>query len=104
MEKKDLKKIVALKDLKKIEEEVVKAGYTLAKKIKKAGEVGLVELFQADEVCVSPNVRTIEKYFQIAIYDNVKGGEKWEWLVVFEEKKFNQSRIPSAIKIYVKEK
>lgn len=104
MDRKELKKIVALKDQNKIQEEIEKQGWLIAKDTGYAGQVGLVELFNANEICCSPKVKKDDKYYQIAIFDDVEGGKKWVWLVFCVEKKYGLGKLPSALKIYVKEK
>ena len=106
MDQKTLNKVVNLKDADKIIVWLEENGWTKAKDTSYLGNVSLVDLFTAKELCVSPYKRIDggNKRLQAVVYDDVSTAKDWLWFVLCEDKKFNQGFIPSRMCIYVKAK
>ena len=105
MDAKTIKKLIQLKDVDKIIAWLKEDGWTEAKHTEYLGRVSMVDVFNADEVVCSPNVRLPNsEYLCACVYDNVSTAKDWLWMVIDHEKKFGLGRIPKALYFYVKKK
>ena len=105
MDAKSIKKLIQLKDIYKILALLKEDGWTEAKSTEYLGNVSLVDVFNADELACSPNVKLGEgEYLSACLYDNVSTAKDWLWMVIMLDKKFGNGRMPKAIYFYVKKK
>ena len=104
MDKKELNEIVSLKDIDTITIALQNRGWSLAENHPIAGELSLVDLFNAKEIVTSKYHRDKTYGYEADIRDNVPNGEKWLWLVVYADERVSHHWKPRAIRTFIKEK
>lgn len=104
MDKKELNEIVALKNIDTITIALKNRGWSMAENHRVAGELSLVDLFNAKEILTSKYHRNKTNGYEADIRDNVPNGEKWLWLVVYVDERVNHHWTPKNIRAFIKEK
>ncbi|MBQ9115211.1 MAG: hypothetical protein IJY07_04655 [Clostridia bacterium] len=104
MDKQELKEIIALANIDTIAIALKNRGWRSAETDKVASTMSLVNLFKGRELLSTRSFLKDGVGYQMTIYDDVRGGEQFNWAVLFTDTKLKWGWRPKGIRIFVKDK